>query len=76
MLRQRCIRFSQGPNRPNGCCDQKGMEYRTLALLVVLVIAFAATTILMPKPASIDDPEWVCPTRGPASAWACVRKPN
>jgi hypothetical protein len=52
------------------------MEYRTLALLVVLVIAFAASTILMPKPASIDDPQWECPTHGRASAWACVRKPN
>ena len=52
------------------------MEYRTMALLVVLVLAFAASTILMPKPASIDDPQWECPTHGRASAWACVRKPN
>ena len=50
------------------------MEYRTLALLVVLVLAVAAWSILSPKPTSMDDPQWVCPTSGKASAWACVKK--
>jgi hypothetical protein len=50
------------------------MEYRTLALLVVLVLAVAAWSVLSPKPASINDPEWQCPTYGRASSWACVRK--
>ena len=51
------------------------MEYRTLALLVVLVLAFAASTILMPKSTGFDD-SWECPTLGKASAWVCIKKHN
>jgi len=50
------------------------MDYRSLALLVVLVLAVAAWSILSPKPTSIDDPQWVCPTHGKGSTWACVKK--
>jgi hypothetical protein len=37
------------------------MEYRTVALLVAIVLAFAASTILMPKPPTGFDDSWECP---------------
>jgi hypothetical protein len=49
------------------------MEYRTVALLVVIVLAFAASTILMPRPTGFDD-SWECPAL--ASAWVCIKKPG
>jgi hypothetical protein len=50
------------------------MELRTISLLVVLVAAFAAWTILSPKPAGPLDPEWDCARYGTSSAWTCVKK--
>ena len=38
------------------------MEKRTWVLLVVIVIALGAWSILRPKPTSINDPNWDCPT--------------
>jgi hypothetical protein len=58
----------------NGPFTFGSMEYRTLALLVVLVLAVAAWAIFSPKPTSINDPAWDCPTHGKASTWSCVKK--
>ena len=50
------------------------MEKRTWALLVVLVAALAAWAIYRPKPTSLDDPNWICPTGVKTSSWDCMRK--
>jgi hypothetical protein len=50
------------------------IEYRTITLLVVLVAALATWAIVKPKPTSLDDPSWQCPTSARSSSWDCIKK--
>jgi hypothetical protein len=49
------------------------MEKRTIALLVVLVLAIAAWNAFMPKVTGFDS-SWECPNLGSGGAAVCIRK--
>ena len=49
------------------------MEYRTLALLVMIVLALAAWSVSMPKTTGFDA-SWECPNLGKGGALVCIRK--
>ena len=49
------------------------MEYRTLALLVMIVLAVAAWSAFMPRTTGFDD-SWECPNLGDGAAKVCIKK--
>jgi hypothetical protein len=49
------------------------MEYRTVALLVAIVLAIAAWSAFMPKVTGFDD-SWHCPNLGDGGAAVCIKK--
>ena len=49
------------------------MEYRTIALLVALVLTIAAWNAFVPKTTGFDS-SWECPNLGDGAAQVCIKK--